>query len=110
MSTDLPRPRLRVPGTAAAGEVVEIRTLLTHPMETGLRRDADGAVLPRRVAERFECRFEGETFYACDLSGSVAANPYLSFYLRVERSGTVEAIWYDQDGTPSAVTASIAVG
>lgn len=94
-----PEARLRVPETAAPGDIVEIRTMLTHPMETGLRRQTDGTRVPRRIVARVECQIDGETVFACHLSSSVAANPFLSFPVRIDRTGRVEVRWYDQDGS-----------
>ena len=48
MADDI-KPRLRVPTSAKKGEVVEIKTLITHPMETGQRKDSDGKIVPRLI-------------------------------------------------------------
>jgi len=91
------RTLITVPA-ARRGEVVEIRAIIGHPMETGHRPDSAGRLLPRDIVTRFECRFEGRTIFAADLYPAVAANPYLSFAMRAERSGTLQFSWSGDNG------------
>jgi sulfur-oxidizing protein SoxZ len=93
------RPRVSLPDTAAAGEPIRVRALISHVMENGLRRDSSGQSVPRRIINRFECTFEGEPVFSCDLDTAVAANPYFEFQARVDRSGTFSFAWYDDDGS-----------
>jgi sulfur-oxidizing protein SoxZ len=97
------KPRIKLPRDAKKGEVVEIKTLLAHPMESGLRKDEAGALVPRRIINRFTCEFNGKLAFACDLEPAIAANPYFQFTVRVEESGTFRFTWIDDDG--SAITA-----
>lgn len=83
------RVLVRLPATARPGEVIEVRLLLQHPMETGYRPGADGRVVPRNILRRIEARFEGETVFVAELFPAVAANPYFAFPLRATRSGTL---------------------
>ncbi|MEO0344935.1 MAG: thiosulfate oxidation carrier complex protein SoxZ [Pseudomonadota bacterium] len=92
------RTRIAAPDHATAGEVIRIRTLIGHPMESGFRRDATGQAIARDILVRFECRFESALVFAADLAPGTAANPYLSFHFRAERSGTLAFVWRDQNG------------
>lgn len=83
------RALVRLPATARSGEVVEVRLLLQHPMETGFRPGADGRTVPRNIVRRIEASFEGERVFAADLFPAIAANPYLAFPLRATKSGTL---------------------
>jgi sulfur-oxidizing protein SoxZ len=80
---------VRVPALARRGEVMEIRVLLQHVMETGFRPGADGQVLPRDIIQRVEARFEGELVFAMDLFPAIAANPYIAFPLLATTSGAL---------------------
>ena len=91
------RTLITVPA-ARRGEIVEVRTMISHPMETGHRPDSAGKLVPRNIVTRFECRFEGRTIFAADLYPAVAANPYLAFALRAERSGTLQFSWSGDNG------------
>jgi sulfur-oxidizing protein SoxZ len=93
-----PEPRTRVPSTVAKGEVFEVKALVTHPMETGLRRDGAGKLMPRKIINAFTCRYNGELVFSVDLHEAVAANPYLEFYLRAEESGALEFAWHEDGG------------
>lgn len=94
MADDI-KPRLRVPATAKKGEVIEIKTLVTHPMESGQRKDADGRFVPRMILNRLTATFNGRPVLNVTLEPAVAANPYMSFFMRVPESGTLRLTWTD---------------
>lgn len=107
--TDI-RPRVRVPRSAAPGEVVNIRCLVNHPMHNGHVVGADGAVIPRHILHRFTCTFEGEMVLEIDIEPSMSANPYFEFNARVDRSGTFEFAWHDDSGMVFTASSAITVG
>jgi sulfur-oxidizing protein SoxZ len=104
------RPRVRVPRTAAPDEVVQIRTMATHPMENGHRLDRDGSTVPRHIINRFTCTFNGETVIDMEIGPSVSANPFIEFDARVPESGTFEFAWHDDNGDIYEESAEITVG
>ncbi|MGE0734615.1 MAG: thiosulfate oxidation carrier complex protein SoxZ [Alphaproteobacteria bacterium] len=104
-----PTPRVRVPAAAKKGEVVEIKTMISHPMESGHRRNDAGAVAPRKIIKQFVCRYQGRVVFKADLHPAVAANPFLSFHVVAAESGTFEFEWLDDDGAVYRATAPIAV-
>jgi sulfur-oxidizing protein SoxZ len=103
------RAILTVPASARVGEVVEVRALAQHPMETGYRRSSDGDLLPRDLLRRVECRFDGELVLSVDLHAAISANPYLAFHLQVPRAGVVTVTWQGDRGVVHTETARIAV-
>ena len=103
------RAILTAPASARAGEVVEVRALIQHAMETGYRLDVDGEKLPRDLVRRVECRFDGELVFAADLNAAISANPYLAFFLRVPRSGTLTVAWQGDRGLAHSESARITV-
>jgi sulfur-oxidizing protein SoxZ len=104
------KPRIKVPKEAHKGEIVEVRTLLAHAMENGLRRDENGNLIPRRIINKFTCTFNGRPVFSVDLGTSIAANPYLQFTAKVEESGTFRFSWFDDDGTVTTADEEISVG
>ena len=102
-------PRLRVPKQARKGEVMEIKTLISHVMESGFRKDDEGNLVPRRIINRFSCEFNGRPVFACDLEPAVSANPYLQFTAKIEESGTFRFSWTDDDGTTITAEETITV-
>jgi sulfur-oxidizing protein SoxZ len=92
------RALITMPATARKGEIVEIRTLIAHPMETGYRRGDDGAVLPRNLIRRFTCVYDGETVFAAELFPAVAANPLIAFSTVATVSGTLTFTWDGDTG------------
>jgi sulfur-oxidizing protein SoxZ len=95
-----PKPRIRVPKSASVGEIIEIKTLISHPMESGQRKDRKtGEPIPRKIINKFTCSFNGEEVFSADLQPAISANPYLSFSMRCSESGTLEFTWVDDDGS-----------
>ena len=90
--------RLAVPKTAAQGEVIEIKALIQHPMESGFRRGSRGEVIERDIITAFECQFEGETVFSATFHPAIAANPILTFNMLASRSGKLTFTWTDQHG------------
>jgi sulfur-oxidizing protein SoxZ len=97
------KPRLKLPKEAKKGEIIEIKTLMPHIMESGQRKDKDGKTIPRKIINKFVCTFNGKPVFTADLDPAVAANPYLQFTAKVEESGTFKFSWTDDDG--SVITA-----
>ncbi len=94
MADDI-KPRLRVPATAKKGEVVEVKTLITHPMESGQRKGADGKLVPRMIVNSLKVTYNGKPVLDVTMEPAVAANPYMAFFLRVEENGTLKFTWTD---------------
>lgn len=92
-------PRVRVPGSASAGEVVTIKTLISHTMESGQRRNSDGEIIPRSIINRFVAAFNGETVIDVTLEPAISTNPYFEFQAMIPESGTMAFTWYDDDGS-----------
>jgi sulfur-oxidizing protein SoxZ len=103
------KPRLRVPTEAKKGDVIPIKTLVSHIMETGFRKDADGKIIPREIINSFVCTFNGQEVFRADLQPAVAANPYFEFTVKVEESGTFAFAWTDDNGTVTTAEQSITV-
>lgn len=91
--------RVRVPRKASKGEIIEIKTLISHVMESGQRKDREGKTIPRKIINRFEAYFNGRLVFAMDLHPAISANPYISFKMKTEEPGEFEFRWIDDDGT-----------
>lgn len=105
----MPTPRVKMPATAAKGEVFEIKTTIDHDMESGQRKDSDGKTIPRKIINKFTCLYNGKVVFSSDWHGAVSANPYLSFFLTATESGKIEFKWTDDDGTVYATSQAITV-
>lgn len=89
------RPRVTVPATIAVNDVIEVKTLITHVMETGSRRDAGGALIPRNIISTFRALYRGSTVFSAELHPGTSANPFIAFHLRVVEPGELVVIWTD---------------
>ncbi|WP_195822729.1 thiosulfate oxidation carrier complex protein SoxZ [Roseobacter sp. MH60115] len=103
------KPRVKVPKTAAAGETITIKTLISHKMESGQRKDDDGNVIPRSIINRFTCDFNGENVIDVVLEPAISTNPYLEFEAVVPEAGEFVFTWYDDDGSVYDTSKKIAV-
>jgi sulfur-oxidizing protein SoxZ len=103
------KPRLRIPETAKKGDIIQIKTLVAHPMETGLRKDDTGKPIPRKIINAFVCTFGGHEVFRADLEPAIAANPYFEFTVQVQESGTFVFSWTDDDGTVTTAEQGITV-
>lgn len=101
--------RIAAPETAKAGEIIELKALIQHDMESGFRRGSRGEVIPRDIITLFECLYDDELVFKADFFPAVAANPFLTFYTRATNSGTLTFRWTDQNGETWSETASLIV-
>ncbi len=108
MASDI-KPRIRVPQSARRGEIVEIKTLVSHPMESGQRRDERGELVPRNIINRLTVTFNGKPVFDARLEGAVAANPAINFFLRCMESGRLDFTWTDDDGAVHRASQAITV-
>ena len=104
------KPRVKAPKTAAAGETVTIKTLISHKMETGLRKDGDGNTIPRQIINNFTAAFNGQEVVNVTLEPAVSANPYFQFDMVVPETGTLKLTWMDDDGSVYEDEKTITVG
>jgi sulfur-oxidizing protein SoxZ len=100
---------INVPAKAKRGDVIEIKTLMSHIMETGYRRTASGELVPRDIITSFSCRFNGSEVFRADLFPAVAANPFISFPMVATESGKFEFEWIGDRGFSATASASITV-
>ena len=104
-----PRIRISVPERVAAGEIFPVRTIISHPMETGLRHNTSGLLIPIRIAERFVCRVAERVLFSAKLEPAIATNPYFAFSLRLQQSAELTFEWTDTTGEVYADRATVEV-
>ncbi|WP_306154488.1 thiosulfate oxidation carrier complex protein SoxZ [Roseovarius sp. MMSF_3281] len=104
------RPRVKAPRSAEAGEVVVIKTLISHKMESGQRKDSDGNVIPRSIINRFTCEYNGAMVVDVEMHPAISTNPYFEFEATIPEAGDFQFTWYDDDGSVYEETKSVKVG
>ena len=103
------KPRIRLPEQAKVGEVIEIKTLISHVMETGQRKEADGKPIPRSIINSFSAKFGGTEVFSAELHPGISANPYIAFTTVATESGTITMTWTGDNGFSATESAAIAV-
>ena len=100
---------INVPKKAKRGEIIEIKTLMSHIMETGYRRTASGEIVPRDIITSFACRYNGVEIFRADLFPAIAANPFMTFFTVATESGKFDFEWVGDRGFSETASASILV-
>jgi sulfur-oxidizing protein SoxZ len=100
---------INVPKLAKRGEIIEIKTLMSHIMETGYRHLASGELVPRNIITSFACRYNGVEIFRADLFPAIAANPFITFFTVATESGKFEFEWIGDKGFGETASASITV-
>ncbi len=103
------RTLINVPAKAKRGEVITIKTLISHEMETGYRHDNVGKVVPRDIITQFVCTYNGEEIFRAELFPAIAANPFISFSTVATESGTITFKWTGDNGFSATESATITV-
>jgi len=101
--------RVQLPATAKAGELIEVRITIQHPMETGFRFELGGKPIPKNVINSLVVRYNGARIFHAELGSGIAANPYLQFHTVARQSGEIEISWVDDDGNRGSERAAISV-
>jgi sulfur-oxidizing protein SoxZ len=100
---------INVPPKAKRGEIIEVKTLMSHIMETGFRHTADGKVVPRDIVTGFTCRFNGVEIFRADMFPAIAANPFITFFTVATESGKFDFEWIGDKGFSETASAAITV-
>jgi sulfur-oxidizing protein SoxZ len=103
------RPLINVPAKVKHGQIFEIKTLISHVMETGYRFTTNGAHIPRDIITSFSCSYNDVEIFRADLSPAVAANPFITFFTVATESGTLEFKWTGDNGFSETATATVTV-
>jgi sulfur-oxidizing protein SoxZ len=103
------RVMINVPATAKRGDIIEIKTLIAHPMESGFRIGTDGTAIPRDIITLFTCTYSGQEIFRAELSPAIAANLFIAFFTIATESGTLVFNWSGDNGFSATETAALAV-
>ena len=105
------KPRIKLDRKEVkAGDIVEVKALVSHIMETGQRKDPQGNTIPRKILNKFTCTVNGKEVFSADFEPAVSANPYIQFKFRATESGPVVLTWTDDDGSTIVGEETIKVG
>ena len=81
------------------GEITEVKILMTHPMETGRRKNDFGDVIPANFIQTVTATLNGKILLEAQWGTGIYKNPYLTFHMRGAKAGDVVRInWTDNQG------------
>ena len=92
------KPRVKVPEEVSIDEIIEIKTLIRHPMHSGRMKDNNGQIIPRQIINSFSAKFNGKEVFQMDLEPSISTNPFIVFQYKVKESGKFDFEWIDDNG------------
>jgi sulfur-oxidizing protein SoxZ len=103
------RALINVPAKAKRGDIIEIKTLISHPMESGYRVGTNGQMIPRDIIHRFVCTYNGDEIFRAKLSPAIAANPFISFFTVATESGSIAFEWTGDNSFAASERADITI-
>src|SRR5438876_4467876 len=103
------RALINAPAKAKRGEAIEIKTMISHTMETGFRPDSTGRPMPRDIITELVCKYNGEEIFRAELFPAIAANPFVTFFTVATESGTIEFTWTGDNGYSASEQVRIVV-
>ena len=103
------KPRVKVPKEVSIDEIVEIKTLIRHPMHSGRMKDVDGQIIPRQIINSFSAKFNGKEVFQMDLEPSISTNPYIVFQYKAKESGKFDFEWLDDNGEVYSISKEMVV-
>ena len=92
------KPRVKVPKEVSIDEIIEIKTLIRHPMHSGRMKDNNGQIIPRQIINSFSAKFNGKEVFQMDLEPSISTNPFIVFQYKAKESGQFDFEWIDDNG------------
>lgn len=104
------KARIKAPKSVTAGEPFEIKTLISHKMESGQRKDKSGNKIPRMILNKFSAKFNGAEIFSADWHPAISANPFMAFHMIANESGTLDLTWIDDNGEVFEKSKDIKVG
>jgi|GEM_PF-94073 len=105
----LAQPRIKVPEQARAGELIVLKALLRHRMDSGHRIDDHGQAIPRLIINRFIVTFDNALLFSAIIEPSTAENPFFEFTARLMHSGTLRFVWIEDGGATTSIERTIVI-
>ena len=103
------KPRVKVPKEVSMDEIIEIKTLIRHPMHSGRMKDTDGKTIPRQIINAFNAKFNSKQVFQMELEPSISTNPYIVFQYKAKESGTFDFEWVDDSGEKYSISKKMIV-
>ncbi len=103
------KPRAKIPKEVSVDEIIEIKTLIRHPMHSGRTKDTNGKIIPRHIINEFLVKFDGEIVFSMNIEPSISSNPYISFPFKVTKSGTFDLEWIEDGGKKYTLSKNIKI-
>ena len=103
------KPRVKVPKEVSINEIIEIKTLIRHPMHSGRMKDTEGNKIPKQIINAFSAKFNGQEVFKMDLEASISTNPYIVFQYKAKESGTFDFEWLDDNGEKYSISKKMSV-
>lgn len=90
--------RVQWPDNVRSGEVIKVRLLIQHPMDTGYLQDFTGKVVPRNIIRVLTCHLGSQEVFRIEPSSGISANPFFEFYVCAAATAEFKIEWLDDKG------------
>ena len=99
--------KILLPQYIARDSIIHVRALLTHPMLTGLGRDAEGKLIPAYYVQRVIVTYGADEVARFEWTSVISRDPYVAFPLRATREAPLVIAWTDNHGQTFQGTAEV---
>ena len=96
--TKIGEAKILLPPSVSRDSVIHVRALLSHPMHTGLFRDAQGNPIPAHFVKDVVVSYGGEEVAHFEWTSGVSRDPFVTFPLRATREAPLKITWKDNKG------------
>ena len=103
------RTLVTMPASAKKGDIIEIRIIVQHDMESGFRHTETGQRVARDIIRNFLCTYNGVEVFRVELHPGMGANPMIIFTTVATESGTLKFNWSGDNGYASSTSSKLAV-
>ena len=98
MSAGIGEARIRVPDRISRGDVILVNAIISHPMDTGFFRTAEGNPIPAYFISTVVVTYGAEEIARFDWTSGISRDPVVSFTLRADKEGPLTMVWTDNKG------------
>ena len=100
--------RIRIPDRIAQGETIIVNSIISHPMDTGFFRTADGQPIPAWFIRDVVVTYGGEEIARFEWTSGISKDPVVSFMLKADKEAPLTMVWTDNKGSSFTKTVNIA--
>ena len=98
MTSNIGEARIRVPDRIKRGDLITVNSIISHPMDTGFFRTAEGDPIPPYFIKHVVVTYGDQEVARFEWTSGISRDPVVSFTLTADREGPLTMVWTDNKG------------